>query len=218
MQQRWRVVIVDDHPIVRRGLAGAVAEEDDFIVCGEAANAEQALAIVAEQRPDLAVVDLSLGSIAEGLGLVDELHGRHPDLRILVISMHDESLYAERLLRSGAHGYVGKDAPAAAMLNAMRTVLAGRIAVSEAMSQQLVRRAVDGNARPDLARLSQREFEVFSLIGGGMTTREIAAQLQVSPKTVETHRERIKQKLGIGGANELTVRAVRYRLEGRERD
>lgn len=210
---RYRVVVVDDHPIVLRGLVGVISGESDLTLCGQAADATTALAIVETERPDMVIVDLSLGSIAQGMVLLERLRALDPNLRILVSSMHDENVYAERALRAGAQGYVGKHEPPEVLLRAIRRVRAGEVAVSPAVAQQFVKRAMHPDPLDKIPRLSVREFEVFSMIGDGKGTREIAAALRISTKTVETHRDRIKQKLGITGGTELTVRAVRARLE-----
>jgi DNA-binding NarL/FixJ family response regulator len=212
-----RIFVVDDHPVVRRGLRELIAGEPDLEVAGEASDRAGALREVAALQPDLALVDLSLGSVVEGLELVKELHAAHPQLAILVTSMHDEEIYAERVLRSGARGFVGKHEGPDVFLERIRTVLRGGIAVSKDLSQSLVRRAVGQRDREERKplRLSDRELEIFALIGEGVGTREIAERLRVSPKTVETHRERIKVKLGVSTASELVARAVRFLLESK---
>jgi DNA-binding NarL/FixJ family response regulator len=210
-----RIFVVEDHPIVRRGLADLIAGEKDLRFCGEAADSAGALAAIPAALPDLVIVDLSLRSVVEGLELIARLHRDHPRIKILVASMHEEEVYAERTLRAGAHGYVGKHESAEHLLGSIRTVLGGGLAVSPEISERVLRRAVGHGAREIATepRLSDREFEVFAMIGLGLGTREIAGALGVSRKTIETHRERIKQKLGISSATELVARAVRFRLE-----
>jgi DNA-binding NarL/FixJ family response regulator len=211
---RSRVFIVDDHPIVRRGLVDLIEGEPDLDYCGEAADAESAVELVRAAQADVVVLDLSLGSVFQGLDLIAKLVRGAPGARILVSSMHDEGVYAERVLRAGASGYVGKHESPDALLAAIRKVLAGGIAVSGPIASQLMKRSVGKAARPEgVAQLSQREFEVFLAIGRGLSTKEIAAELRLSPKTIETHRERIKQKLGVASGTELVVNAVRFRLE-----
>jgi DNA-binding NarL/FixJ family response regulator len=209
-----RVFIVDDHPIVRLGLVDLIANEPDLAVCGEAADAETAVDQVIATSPDLVLLDLSLGSVFHGFEVIAQLRGRVPTVRILVSSMYDEALYAERALRAGASGYVGKHESPETLLAAIRKVLGGSVAVSGDLANRLLKSAVGprGDAK-GTARLSQREFEVFVLIGRGQGTREIADQLGVSAKTVETHRARIKEKLGITSATELMMSAVRFQLE-----
>jgi DNA-binding NarL/FixJ family response regulator len=209
-----RVFVVDDHPIVRRGLVDLIGDEADLVCCGEAADAATAVERVRAARPDVVVLDLSLGSVFQGFDLIARLVKDAPGTRILVSSMHDESIYAERALRAGACGYVCTHESPETLLAAIRKVLAGGIAVSAPIATQMLQRSVGRTGRPEgVAQLSQREFEVFLLIGRGLGTKEIGSELRVSPKTIETHRERIKQKLGITSATELVVSAVRFRLE-----
>jgi DNA-binding NarL/FixJ family response regulator len=209
-----RVFIVDDHPIVRRGLVDLVEAETDLEPCGEAGDAAEALAAIPELQPDLVLLDLSLGTVFQGFDLIDSLREVAPSVRILVTSMHDEGVYAERALRSGASGYVGKHESPDVLLAAIRKVLGGAVAVSGALANRLLKAAVGGRREAEgTSRLSQREFEVFLLIGRGLGTREIAEQLHVSAKTVETHRARIKEKLGVASGTELLVNAIRFRLE-----
>ena len=211
---RHRVFLVEDHPIVRDGLAQLINEEPDLSVCGAAADAPSALRAVAELAPDVSVVDLLLGG-DDGLELVKALKARFPRMPTLVLSMYNESLYAERSLRAGARGYVTKLAPTDSVLVAIRRVLAGEIYVSEATATRLVSKLVGGDASAedpgtpaDVSRLSDREFEIFRLIGRGAGPSEIARQLGVSVKTVETHREHIKKKLGLPNGRELLRAAM----------
>jgi DNA-binding NarL/FixJ family response regulator len=217
---RRRVLVIDDHPVVRRGLRELIAGEPDLEMAGEASSRAEALQWLRSERPDLVLLDLSLGSVVEGLELVKELHSARPGLPILVTSMHDEEIYAERVLRTGARGFVGKHESPEVFLERIRTVLGGGIAVSKDLSLSLVRRAVHQERHDDsrAMRLSDRELEIFALIGEGVGTREIAQRLGVSPKTVETHRERIKAKLGVTTASELVARAVRFLLESKRPD
>ena len=207
-----RIFIVDDHPMMREGLAQLIAHETDLMVCGEADDAAQALEQIENLKPDLALVDITLRS-TNGLELIKDLRIRAPDLAILVISMHDESLYAERVLRAGGRGYVMKQEGGKKLMEAIRHVLAGQIYVSEKMSARILeifsggRR--DGTGSP-VGRLTDREFEVFQLIGQGKGTREIAEHLHLSVKTVEVHRANIKEKLGIKSATDLVRFAVRW--------
>lgn len=208
---RTRVFIVDDHPIVRQGLAQMLTQEMDFTVCGEAESALQALQGIAELQPDLVLVDLSLKG-GSGLALIKALKARQSTIPVLVVSMHDESLYVERVLRAGARGYVMKQEATDTMVRAIRRVLQGEIYVSDTMLTQLVGRLVldapDTRASA-LERLSHRELEVFRLIGAGYNTRHIAGVLRVSMKTVESHRAHIKEKLQLRDTGEL----VRYAMQ-----
>lgn len=219
MAQRRRLLIVDDHPLMRRGLRDLLAEEPDLEVVAEAAGRAEALEAAEKVAPDLALVDLSLHSVADGLALVRELHAARPDLAIVVVSMYDERVYAERVLRAGARGFVNKHEPPEVFLERVRVVLRGGVGVSKDVSQTLVWRAL-GKGQPhpagDASLLSDRELEIFALIGEGESVRRIAERLGVSPKTVETHRERIKSKLGLATANELVARAVRFLVESAE--
>lgn len=206
-----RIYIVDDHPMMRDGLRQLVAGERDLEVCGEADDAAPALEGIAAAQPDIAIVDITLRT-GSGLELIKDLHLRHPDLSVLVLSMHDESLYAERVLRAGGRGYIMKQEGGKKILEAIRRVVEGRTYVSDRMASAIVdifsgRRAE--NASP-VEKLSDREFEVFQLIGRGLGTKDIAGRLHVSVKTVEVHRVNIKTKLKIGTAAELIHYAVRW--------
>jgi len=209
--ERTRVFIVDDHPIVRQGLAQMLKQEVDLTVCGEAEDSQQALQAIAELQPDLVLVDLSLKG-GSGLSLVRALKARHSAIPVLVVSMHDESLYVERVLRAGARGYIMKHEATDTMMHAIRRVLRGEIYVSDKMMTQLLGRFARDTADTGasaLTRLSNRELEVFRLIGEGHSTRHIAAVLHVSMKTVESHRAHIKQKLQLHNTGEL----VRYAMQ-----
>jgi DNA-binding NarL/FixJ family response regulator len=208
-----RVLIVDDHPVFRAGLVQVLGGEPGLAVCGEAGSAEEALGLLDGLAPDLLVVDISLGG-ASGLELVKQVHQRRPGLPTLVLSMHDETLFAERSLRAGARGYVNKQEAVGHMIAAMRKVLAGETYLSRRMAARLeVRRTERGAGLEEpVATLSDRELEVFSLIGQGLGTRDIAERLGLSVKTVETYREHIKNKLLLDTATELTRRAVAWVL------
>ena len=206
------LIIVDDHPLMRRGLIALIEGEPDLAVSAEAGSRQAALQAIARRPPDLAIVDVSLEGGEDGLDLVKALKISHPALPALVLSMHPEALYAERALRAGAHGYVSKEQLGDAVLVAIRRVLGGRIYVSEAFGTNLAARLVGGQAKPasPLAALSDRELQVFRFIGIGRRTREIAEILHLSPKTIETYREHLKQKLGLRTATELLRRAARF--------
>ena len=217
---RHRVLIVDDHPPIREALAMRIADQPDLEVCGETADVADALRLLAETGPDLAVVDISLKT-GNGIDLIKRMKDRNDNVRILVWSMHAESLYAERALRAGAHGYVNKDQATDTMLQAIRRVLDGKVWLSEAMTERLLQRTIGGArdestvSRTDV--LSDRELEVFRLIGSGVKTADIAERLHLSVKTVETYRDRIRQKLELGDGTELTHVATQWVLEN-ERD
>ena len=209
---RKRVLIVDDHPMMRTGLAQLIDNEADLKVCAEADNAAQALDIAVSQALDLILLDISLPD-KNGLELIKDIRALKPGLPILVVSMHDESLYAERVLRAGGRGYIMKQEGGKMLLGAIRQVLNGQIYVSEKMSAGILEsfsgRHAEGAVSP-VQQLSDREFEVFQLIGQGESTRKIAAHLHLSGKTVEVHRLNIKKKLKLKTANELVRYAVRW--------
>ncbi len=210
-----RIVIVDDHPLVREGLIGLLAAQSDFVVCGEAAGAADARQVVAATRPDVAIIDLTL-SDGSGIELIKEFRASYPEIKLLVLSMHDESLFAERALRAGALGYVSKHEASRTIVQAVRTILAGKLYLSPKMTELVVQRAFVAGAdlsRPAVDRLTEREREVFELIGQGLSSRQIAVKLEVSPKTIETHREHIKEKLELTTSTELTRYAVQWVLE-----
>jgi DNA-binding NarL/FixJ family response regulator len=213
---RLRVFIVDDHPMMREGLAQLVADEPDLEVCGEAENAASALETVPALGPDLVLADITLPD-KNGLELIKDLLALVPGLKILVISMHEESFYAERVLKAGARGYIMKHEGGEHLMQAIRHVLGGAIHVSEAISARILERfSGQGSTdnRSPVQTLSDREFEVFQLVGEVKTTREIAELLHLSVKTIEVHRLNIKQKLGLKHASELIRSAVRW-VEGR---
>jgi len=214
-----RVLLVDDHPIVRQGLANLIDQEDDLQVSNQASDVQSALESIAKDRPDVALVDISLGD-RSGLELIKDIRARDPELPVLVLSMHDEGFYAERALRAGAKGYVMKQEATEKVMTAIRKVLAGEVYVSEAMSARLLGQFVSSKGgtavseESPIKRLSDRELEIFTMIGRGLGTREIAGKLFLSVKTVEAHREHIKEKLKLRSGTELMRHAVQYVLEG----
>lgn len=206
-----RVVLVDDHPIMRQGLAQLINNEPDLRVCCEAKDAHEAMEIINRRAPDLVLVDISLPQ-RSGLELIKDIHAMHPGVAVLVVSMHDEALYAERVLRAGGRGYIMKQEGGKKLMGAIRTVLSGQIYVSEKMSSKILE--IFSGRRPEtespVERLSDREFEVFELVGQGRGTRQIAEQLHLSVKTVEVHRANIKQKLSLRTGPELVRFAIRW--------
>jgi DNA-binding NarL/FixJ family response regulator len=203
---------VDDHPLTRRGMAQLIGQQEDLSICGEAGDAAQALAAVKALQPHLVLVDVTLPD-KHGLELIKDLRALHPGVLVLVVSMHDESLYAERALRAGARGYLMKNEGGEKLIEAVRQVLAGKIFVSPSMSAKILDSFSGHNRRRgryELSSLTDREFEVFSLIGQGLTTSEIGRQLHMSGKTVETHRLHIRQRLGLNTGPELMKYAVRW--------
>jgi DNA-binding NarL/FixJ family response regulator len=210
-----RILIVDDHPLVRQGLIGLISTQPDFEVCGEASGLAEARQLAAAMRPDVAIVDLTLKD-GNGIELIKELKESNGDLKLLVISMHDESIFAERALRAGAAGYVSKHEAIRTIVQAVRTVLGGKLYLSQVMTERMVHLAVGSKTnegRSALERLTDREIEIFGMLGQGLTSRQIARHLDLSPKTVETHREHIKEKLELKNATELTKHAVQWVLE-----
>jgi DNA-binding NarL/FixJ family response regulator len=211
---KQRVLLVDDHPLVRRGLTDVIAREPDLETCGEAGDVAEALAAVERAKPNIVVVDLTLKT-GHGLDLIEKLRARDPDLKILVSSMHDEMLFAERVLRAGARGYISKQEPPESLLRAIRQVLRGELYLSPRMTSRLLNRVVAGSPAQDdpVQSFSNRELEVYEMIGQGLTIQQIASRLHLSPKTIETHREKIKQKLNVTNSAELNRRAVQWVLE-----
>ena len=206
------VLIVDDHPMMRQGLSQLINSEPDLMACGEAENAQQAMELAARKTPDLVLADISLPD-KHGLELLKDIQVLYPGLPVLVVSMHDESLYAERVLRAGGRGYIMKQEGGKMMIQAIRTVLSGQIYVSEKMSAKILeifsgRRSE--TSRSPIEKLTDREFEVFQLIGQGTGTRQIALALHLSVKTVEVHRLHIKKKLELDDAPSLVRYAVRW--------
>jgi len=210
-----RILLVDDHPLVREGLAARFASQPDLEICGEAAGVAEAIGQVKATNPHLVIVDLQLAE-GHGLDLIKEIHHRFPAVKILVVSAYDESLYAERALRAGAHGFINKREMQENILDALRTVLRGERYLSAKMTQQLVGQVIGGKAGhkgDPVHQLSDRELEVFELIGQGKSTSEIAQQLHRSIHTIETHREKIRHKLNLKSSVELMHRAVQWVLE-----
>ncbi len=211
LMTKKRILIVDDHPIVRRGLHQLFDREANFCVCGEAESVAQALLAVPELEPDLVVTDLTLGGRG-GLELTQQLATQYPDLPVLIVSMHDELLYAQRALAAGARGYVMKRSADGALIQAARQVLSGEIYVSDAVREQM-HAEPDSDDLSDLSRLdvlTDRELEVFMLIGQGFAPRHIAERLSLSVSTVEVYRERIKEKLNLNSSPLLLRYAVRW--------
>ena len=211
-ETKTKVLIVDDHPIVRQGLRGFINREADLEVCGEADDAPAALAAIRKLQPDIAIVDISLKETS-GLELIKDIKTQYPDIVVLVLSMHDESLYAERVLRAGARGYITKQQATDHIIMAIRTVLAGEVYLSDRMKQRIMGKLVgerrDVGAKA-MDRLSDRELEVFELIGRGHSTRQIAEKLYLSVKTIETYRQHIKEKLHLADAAELLQHAIQW--------
>ena len=207
---RRQVLIVDDHPVVRHGLSLLINREPDLIVCGEADDAQSAIQAVVSLRPDLVILDISLGG-PDGLEILKQIRTRNTDLPVLVLSMHDETTYAERVLRAGANGYIMKQEATDLVLTAVRRILKGQLYVPDRVASRLLRQYAHTStvtARSPLAALSDRELEVFRLIGAGRSTRQIAESLNLSVKTVESYQAHIKEKLELSSARELQYHAI----------
>lgn len=211
-QGKHTVLIVDDHPIVRQGLAQLINQERDLEVCGQAEDAHAAMQAIRQLNPDLVIVDIGLKG-SNGMELIKDLKVQYPNLPVLTLSMYDEAVYGERALRAGAKGYVMKQEATEKVVTAIRRVLAGEVYVSNGMAAKMVSRFVGGGTRTAGSPadcLSDRELEVFRMIGEGYSTREMAEKLHLSVKTVETYRAHIKDKLGLQDANELLRYAIQW--------
>ena len=211
-QKRKRILIVDDHPMMRQGLAQLIGMEPDMAVCGEADSAGSAIDAVNVQKPDLVLADISLPG-KNGLELIKDFQALQPGLPVLVISMHDESLYAERVLRAGGRGYIMKQEGGKKLMQAIRHVLDGKVYVSEKISAGILETLSGNRAGAEgspVEKLTDRELEVFQLIGQGKGTRDIAETLHLSIKTVDVHRAKIKAKLKLNSASELIRYTVRW--------
>lgn len=219
-ETKKRVLVVDDHPIVREGLADLINKQEDITLCGWAEDIPHAIEAIKKLKPDVVTIDISLED-ASGLDLIKQIKVQFPDLPILTLSMHEESLYAERAIRAGAKGYITKREGTKRVIVAIRHVLDGRLYLSDNMKERLLqgmlgdKKAGAGPSEAD--RLTDRELEVFTLLGHGKGTRQIAEQLYLSVRTVETYRARIKEKLGLTCAAELLLHAFRW-VSGREKD
>lgn len=214
-----RVLIVDDHPVFRHGIAALINAEDDLEVCGEASTSPHALERMRKLNPDVALLDISLPGGTNGIELIKLMKAEQPKLPLLVLSMHDESLYALRALRAGAFGYVMKAATLGHILTALRKVLKGEIYVSEKISERLIFKAIqsiDGGLGSPVDKLSDRELEVLEHLGHGFGTREIAKELHLGGKTIETHRAHIKEKLGFKDSGEMVRFAIDWVAQDKE--
>ncbi len=204
-----RIFVIDDHPIVRKGMERLIGREADMEICGESDGSGSTLSALEEAEPDVIVLDLSLREVS-GFDLIHSIQAQLPKSAIIVLSMHDENLYAERVLRAGASGYIMKQEAPGKVLNAIRRVAGGNVYVSEAIAKRLLRGLVKPLKESPLASLSDREFQVFQFIGEGFAHQEIANNLNLSIKTIESHVERIKNKLGIKTGRELLRHAVEW--------
>lgn len=211
-QRRTRILLVDDHPMVRERLAEVINREPDLVVCAEAEDRSQAIETIKARQPALVIVDITLRN-SNGVELIKDIHSRWPGLLMLVVSMHDESLYAERVLRAGARGYITKQEATRSILRAIRRVLEGHIFLNENIASRILgrlTRSESGDAASAVDSLADRELQVFELTGRGLNTRQIAQQLHIGVKTVETYRHRIREKLKIEHARDLLQSAIAW--------
>jgi DNA-binding NarL/FixJ family response regulator len=210
--RRYRIMLVDDHPVVRQGLRRLLETEPDLEICGESESARDAKSLLRELQPDAVIVDVSLAQ-GDGLELVKDARAHYPHLRILVLSMHDEAIYAERMLSAGANGYIMKQVASEQFLQALRRVLGGGIYVSEAVANSMIEKIATGSTHISdnpVDTLSNRELQVLHMIGKGLSTRQAAEALNLSIKTVESHRQRIKRKLSLHTSSQLMQYAVNW--------
>lgn len=212
ISSKTRVFMVDDHPLMRKGLGELINQQPDMIICGEADDAPEALKAIGQIRPDLVIVDISLKT-QNGIELIKNIKALNPSIQILVLSMHDESIYALRVLKAGAKAYVMKQEVVDKVMEAIRRIRLGKVFVSERVAAQMLSQVVDGNdpsRESPVDALSDRELEIVTLIGNGTPTREIAKRLGISIKTVESHRAHIKEKLSLVNATQLVQWCVRW--------
>lgn len=208
-----KILIVDDHPLVRAGFSQLIGDTTDLTVCGEAGDMAAALKLLDSIMPDLAIIDLSLAG-GSGMDLIEHIKARNSKILMLVASMHDESLYAERVLAAGARGYINKQEAQEKIIPAIRQVLDGKVYMSEFMTEKILNNMVSGSDdKRGIKSLSNRELQVFEMIGQGVAPGKMAKQLNLSVKTIETHQAHIKKKLGLTSAHKLTHRAIRWVLE-----
>ena len=218
-RRKIRVLVVDDHPIVRQGLSQLINQEPDLMVCGQAEDARTALYAIDPSQPDILIVDVSLDG-PDGIELLKTIRAKDARLPVLILSMHDESLYAERALRAGANGYIMKQEATERVLVAIRQILGGEVYVSERMAKKMVQQFIGGSGvsqRSFIDQLTDRELEVFRLIGQGHGTRQIAEELHLSVKTVESYYAHIKEKLFLKNGRELVQHAVQWIESGNPR-
>lgn len=217
-QDRSRIMVVDDHPLFRKGVVQLLSQENDLQVRAEAENSPAALAALRSTPVDLAIVDIGLHGSADGIELTKAICAERPDVPVLVLSMHDELLYAERALRAGARGYLMKREALDSVLTAVRAILAGEIYLSASMTRRMIAEHIGAgsSSRSAVEKLTDRELEILQLIGSGKSVRAIAAELHLSPKTVEAHRANIKEKLNLGSAREVARFATTWILEQRQ--
>jgi DNA-binding NarL/FixJ family response regulator len=218
-KNKTRIIIVDDHPVLRQGLKLIIEDEDDLIICGDTGNANDAIRMVGELKPDLVLVDLRLEGSASGLDLVKSIQQRYPSILSLVISMQDDLLYAERAIAAGAKGYIMKSEAENNIIIAIRDVLAGKLYLRKEASLNIVSKTLhksSDSVDSSIDRLSDREFEILQLLGNGLGTQKIAKKLNLSVNTIETHRRNIKKKLDLKDSDELIQYAIRWFIDSQK--
>jgi DNA-binding NarL/FixJ family response regulator len=211
-EDKSKILVVDDHPMIREGLVSLIDDQQDLVACGQAEDAPEALKAISETKPDIVVLDISLKS-SSGIELMKSIKAQYPKLPVLILSMHNEDLYAERALRAGAMGYIMKSEASEKLLTAIYCILGGQIYVSDKVSKKLLRKLARGKIEmtgSPIDSLSDRELEVFRLIGQGFGTSQIAEKLYLSVKTIETYRTHIKEKLNLANADELRQYAIQW--------
>ncbi len=211
-KNQTKILLIDDHPLLRNGIAQLIAQQKDLVVCGEVDDSLKALDAIEKNEPDIVVLDITLKKMS-GIEVLKHIKVRFPRVKVLILSMHDETLYAPRALRAGASGYIMKQEAAENVISALRKILSGEVYISERMATQMLSRMVGGRATPissPVDLLSDRELEVFTLLGKGDGTRDIAEKLNLSVKTIESHRAHIKEKLNLKNATELVRHAVQW--------
>ena len=211
------VLVIDDHPLIRQGVAMLINQQEDMEVCGEAEDMHAAMQCIAQRRPDVVILDISLKG-PDGLDLLKAIRTKDPGLPVLILSMHDEAIYAERALRARANGYIMKQEATEKVLVAVRRIMGGEVYLSDAMSKKMLQQFIDGGPsllESRIATLSDRELDVFRRIGEGRATREIAADLHLSVKTVETYQAHIKEKLRLKSGRELIQHAIQWKINDR---
>ncbi len=208
-----KILIVDDHPLLRQGIRQVIELEEDLRVSGEASTANEAIDLVNRDTPDVVIVDITLAGNVSGIELVKSLNERFPEIRTLVLTMHDESLYAERAIRAGARGYIMKEVASKNIISAIRTIMNDELYLSDAVSKRIIDKLVRGSADTagiSVEQLSNREFEIFQMIGNGFSTKEMARKLNLSIYTVESHKKNIKEKLKLKNSSDLAKYAIQW--------
>lgn len=208
-----KILIVDDHPLLRQGIRQVIELEDDLRVTGEASTANEAIDLINRDRPDIIIIDITLAGNVSGIELVKSVNERFPEIKSLVLTMHDESLYAERAIRAGARGYIMKEVASKNIIQAIRTILRDELFLSENISKKIIDKLVRGSADTigiSVENLSNREFEIFQLIGNGFSTKEMAKKLNLSIYTVESHKKNIKEKLNLKNSSDLAKYAIQW--------